>query len=304
MVEDASGVPVAENYGWYDDNRLKTYPGPGYTRLLDYDEEGRLTSIKRDNGTTQTLAYEYAYGFDGGRRWRKDYDNNEWDWMPCGVACSAGELVVLQNSIGGSTWTSLFNLVPGRIWPFLPDVFVTVGPTDQPDRTFDPAGLPVLTMKFDSFGVDRLESQTGNAHPRDWFMRYLDWLDEFLKKFVRERNQPMMLDEWDPCQDGFYIEGRCRMAGCGNWPVDDLGSMISAAADEPAQGSFNISRCISCCNGYFQKKTAYHGILNSARPECAAALAHCIGDCWSVRNQMYIIAGQGVINSLRGLFRR
>lgn len=32
--------------------------------------------------------------------------------------------------------------------------------------------------------------------------------------------------------------------------------MISAAADEPAQGSFNISRCIACCNGYFQKKKA------------------------------------------------
>ncbi|MGI8923717.1 MAG: hypothetical protein ACR2HJ_06700 [Fimbriimonadales bacterium] len=54
-----------ENFTWYDDNSLKTYPGPGYSRLLDYDEEARLTSIKRDAG---------------GRRWRKDYDNNVWNW--------------------------------------------------------------------------------------------------------------------------------------------------------------------------------------------------------------------------------
>jgi hypothetical protein len=78
-------------------------PGPGYTRNLEYDEEGRLTAIRRGS----TLAYEYGYGFDGGRRWRKDVAGNIWDWYPCGVACCAGELITLRSTNGGSTWSTL-----------------------------------------------------------------------------------------------------------------------------------------------------------------------------------------------------
>ncbi|MCS7309615.1 MAG: hypothetical protein NZ741_05295 [Armatimonadetes bacterium] len=57
------------------------------------------------------MAYEYAYGFDGGRRWRKDYLNRGWTRYPCGVACGAGELVEQQKPLeDGSQATSALYL--------------------------------------------------------------------------------------------------------------------------------------------------------------------------------------------------
>ena len=105
-------------YTWHDDGTLASYPGPGYTRNLQYDEEGRLTQISK--GTV--AAFQYAYGFDGGRRWRKDLAANTWDWYPCGVACCAGELVSLRSTDGGATWSTLRTALPntgiadGQTW--------------------------------------------------------------------------------------------------------------------------------------------------------------------------------------------
>ncbi len=53
------------------------------------------------------LVYQYGYGYDGGRRWRKDYLQNQWTRYPCGVACSAGELVEEQSDLTGVTWTTV-----------------------------------------------------------------------------------------------------------------------------------------------------------------------------------------------------
>ena len=103
-----SATSLTENYVWNADGTLASYPGPGYTRLLEYDEEGRLVKIKRDfGGGNISTAYEYGYGYDGGRRWRKDYLQNQWTWYPCGVACSAGELVEQQSNLTGATWTTV-----------------------------------------------------------------------------------------------------------------------------------------------------------------------------------------------------
>ena len=95
------------SYTWNNDSTLASYPGPGYTRKLSYDEEGRLTKIDRDNGTTITPVFEYGYGFDGNRRWRKDMVGNIQDWYPCGVACCAGELVTMRSTNGGASWTAI-----------------------------------------------------------------------------------------------------------------------------------------------------------------------------------------------------
>ena len=86
QVVDAA-TNTTENYVWNTDGTLASFPGPGYTRRLEYDEEGRLVRIRRDyGGGNVPLAYEYGYGFDGGRRWRKDYLNGVWTRYPCGVA--------------------------------------------------------------------------------------------------------------------------------------------------------------------------------------------------------------------------
>ena len=104
MVDAATNT--TETYVWNADGTLASFPGPGYTRRLEYDEEGRLVRIRRDyGGGNVQLAYEYGYGFDGGRRWRKDYVNGVWTRYPCGVACGAGELVEQQKPLEGGSWT-------------------------------------------------------------------------------------------------------------------------------------------------------------------------------------------------------
>ncbi len=77
-------------------------PGPNYTREFGYNEEAQLLSISHSG----TLAYQYAYGADGNRRWAKDIANNAWTWYPCGVACGAGELVEQGSDLTGATWTT------------------------------------------------------------------------------------------------------------------------------------------------------------------------------------------------------
>ena len=77
-------------------------PGPNYTREFGYNEESQLLSISHSG----TLAYQYAYGADGNRRWAKDIANNAWTWYPCGVACGAGELVEQGSDLTGATWTT------------------------------------------------------------------------------------------------------------------------------------------------------------------------------------------------------
>ena len=77
-------------------------PGPNYTREFGYNEESQLLSISHSG----TLAYQYAYGADGNRRWAKEIANNAWTWYPCGVACGAGELVEQGSDLTGATWTT------------------------------------------------------------------------------------------------------------------------------------------------------------------------------------------------------
>jgi YD repeat-containing protein len=96
-----------EVYGWnegegvgLEDGTLASAPGPGYTRGFVWNEEGQLVGIKH-NGV---LVYQYGYGADGNRRWRKDLVNNVWVWYPCGVACSAGELVEEVSDLSGGVW--------------------------------------------------------------------------------------------------------------------------------------------------------------------------------------------------------
>ncbi len=53
-----------------------------------------------------TVAYQYAYGADGNRRWAKDIANSLWTWYPCGVACGAGEMVEQTSDLAGGSWST------------------------------------------------------------------------------------------------------------------------------------------------------------------------------------------------------
>jgi hypothetical protein len=96
---------------------LASYPGPGYTRTLQYDDAGNLASITRDYGSYTELAFEYQTGFDGKRRWKKDHttEGEPEYWYPCGVACCAGELVTLISMDNGDTWQTHRTFVRGAI---------------------------------------------------------------------------------------------------------------------------------------------------------------------------------------------
>ncbi len=98
-IDSATGL--TEIYTWNADTTLATMPGSGYTREFTYNEEAQLLSISHSG----TLAYEYAYGADGNRRWSKDIANNQWTWYPCGVACGAGEMVEETSTLTGSSWS-------------------------------------------------------------------------------------------------------------------------------------------------------------------------------------------------------
>ena len=100
VVDSATGL--TELYTWNNDGTLASAPGSGYTKQFAYDEESRLTSISHD----AALVYQYAYGADGGRRWRKDIAASLWTWYPCGVACSAGELVEQTSDLTGAVWST------------------------------------------------------------------------------------------------------------------------------------------------------------------------------------------------------
>jgi len=101
-----TATSTTEVYTWNADGTLATSPGSGYTKVYGYDEEGHLTSIGHKVGITTTTLYQYGYGADGNRRWRKDLAGNVWTWYPCGVACSAGELVEQTSDLTGTTWAT------------------------------------------------------------------------------------------------------------------------------------------------------------------------------------------------------
>ena len=113
QVNDTTGNNTG-TYTWNADGTLSSFPGPGYTRQLAYNEEGQLLSITRNQNGVLTLAYEYAYGWDGGRRSRKDHLANVWTWFPCGVACGAGDLLEEQSDLTGVTWTVTAQYLSGQ----------------------------------------------------------------------------------------------------------------------------------------------------------------------------------------------
>ena len=104
VTETAPDFAGTENYAWYDDGTLASYPYNGVTAIPDYDEEGRMILLSYDsgNGGGPHIATAYGYGYDGARRWKKDYRAGTATWYPCGVACDAGELVELSSTLNAS----------------------------------------------------------------------------------------------------------------------------------------------------------------------------------------------------------
>ncbi len=145
VADTVTTSDLGGSYTWNADGTLASLPGPGYTRKLSYDEEGRLTKISQQSGSTLTAKFEYGYGFDGNRRWRKDLAGNTWDWYPCGVACCAGELVTMRSTNGGGTWSvqdkrlDKVNVLNGT--PYLGGLLTASGRIGSEEALFDTSGV-------------------------------------------------------------------------------------------------------------------------------------------------------------------
>ena len=123
-------------------------------------EAGWFASVGTTAGGNVQLAYKYGYGFDGGRRWRKDYVNGVWTRYPCGVACGAGELVEQTSDLSGSQWTTSALYLQG----------ISLVRRNNEWHHFDPLGTAqVITNNsagvmsnnlYDVFGVLRCEQGT------------------------------------------------------------------------------------------------------------------------------------------------
>jgi hypothetical protein len=139
----------------------------------------RLVRIRRDyGGGNVQLAYEYGYGFDGGRRWRKDTVNGVWTRYPCGVACGAGDLVEQTSDLSGSQWTTSALYLQG----------ISLVRRNNEWHHFDPLGTAqVITNNsasvisnnlYDLFGVLRYEQGSAQTPWRYGFVgeEWLTWL--------------------------------------------------------------------------------------------------------------------------------
>jgi YD repeat-containing protein len=199
---------TTENYTWWADGTLKSLPGnSGTTRNLEYDEEARMSALKI--GTT--TKFEFGYGYDGGRRWSKDLDANVWSWLPCGVACKAGELVELQSTLAGTTWTTASTnlaatscgggLVRSGSQFVLNDLFGRVA------QARDSSGVLIASITFDKLGVQR----TGSGSFAAGITRriYASNNEDGIVSFVRSRALTFSLKPIKPSDFQCNKKGKC-----------------------------------------------------------------------------------------------
>ncbi|MCA1595152.1 MAG: hypothetical protein LC772_01820, partial [Chloroflexi bacterium] len=132
-----------------------------------YNEEGQLLSITRNQNGTQTLAYEYAYGWDGGRRSRKDHLGNVWTWFPCGVACGAGDLLEEQSDLTGATWVVSATYLSGQSIVRRNSEFHHWDNRGTAGVITDGSGNVLSNNLYDLFRVQRYSSGSAQT-PRRW----------------------------------------------------------------------------------------------------------------------------------------
>ena len=255
QVVDAANN-TTEVFTWYPDGTVASYPGPGYTRLCEYDEEQRLIRIRRDyGGGNVQVAYEYGYGYDGFRRWRKDYTANLWTRYPCTAASCAGDLVEQQGDLSGGNWVVSATYLKGvglvrrnnEFHHF--DVLGTAGVITGA------SGAVLSANVYDAFGVARYVS--GNAQTR-W--RWLQAEEEGLVHISKEDYLPQWgvvlqqqrgdLDE-DLCEKRYQIcrdEAKAAYdAAIAVWlAVCASGTVISLA-----------SKCFGLCKSYIVNPGAF-----------------------------------------------
>jgi len=85
--------------------------------------------------------------------------NKVWSWLPCGVACSAGELVELQSTLAGTTWTTAStNLAATSCGGGLVrsgSQYVLTDLAGRVAQSRDSSGTLVASATYDVYGVQR-----------------------------------------------------------------------------------------------------------------------------------------------------
>ncbi len=181
-------------------------------------------------------AYEYGYGFDGKRRWRKDYTQSPtlWTWYPCGVGCEAGDLVEQTSINGGTTWTTSalylrgLGLIRRRNVATSADEYHHFDLRDTVQLITDSNGTVKLSELYDRFNVRRYAVSGGAFSQWRWQNRYLGeegmvancWIaidrDLALQRNCRKKNDPCA-----PCRNLKGMRRHKCLIACGGIPADD-----------------------------------------------------------------------------------
>ncbi|MDH4389243.1 MAG: hypothetical protein QE269_11025 [Fimbriimonas sp.] len=98
VADTVTASGLGGSYTWNNDSTLASYPGPGYTRLLGYDEERNPILFSRQTANGPQPSRTLKYAFDGALRNRADVLAGTEEWYPCGAACEAGDLASLEKA--------------------------------------------------------------------------------------------------------------------------------------------------------------------------------------------------------------
>jgi YD repeat-containing protein len=100
---------LTEHYSWYSDRTLQSFTGPGYLRLLEYDEHRRLTKISKQVGSGAPITlYTYSYDLDDAIASFVDHTSGQITRFALGVSLLSGDLLIVsQKPTSGGSWTEV-----------------------------------------------------------------------------------------------------------------------------------------------------------------------------------------------------
>lgn len=161
VVDSATGI--TEPYTWYPDTTLATFPGPGYTRDLDYYEDGSLLSISRNYGSGGVLAYQFYYDPQGSLVRYDDHVLGLTTEFVVGIGQFGGDLLaVYQRPLAGGSWTEIASYIQGaNAVVAASGVYYCGGLVGAPFVATNASAAISGTCLFDSLGVYRTPFGSG-----------------------------------------------------------------------------------------------------------------------------------------------
>jgi YD repeat-containing protein len=279
VSDSAPNSSTNGTYSWNADSTLRELPGPGYVRRLEYDEEGRIISISKVVNGTVTPLFEYAYGFDGGRRSAKNLLTGVLEWYPCGVACCAGELVSLTSSNNGATWSTKDSSLPSTLGAKLINGNLMLNGLTSSETLI--TGSQSSQNIVDSFGIPRGTTDSGSAFVSNRLETPVDsglWAQLQVLQLAPQQAKPGGMsckERYDHCMktvdDYIYV---CAGIAIG------IGAVGAGACTKACTKTKNVAACLACliAIGAIEVGLGYICLTEAGkqRNQCAYAYELCL----------------------------